>query len=115
MTVYLATTTVTVYRGESTDEFGDSVDADNVYATGLPVAITEQRQRSYQPSEQRTTVVEAFTIRLRPGADVREGDRLVDERDGQIYQVTEVHHPPTLVGVADVRATAVQVGAVSVP
>lgn len=114
MTYYLPNTTVRVERGEATDEYGDPIDSSTVHTEGLPVAITEIRQRSYQSSEQRGGQVEEFKIRLRPGIDVQEGDRLVDERTGERYQVRDVHHAPTVVGIADVRVTAVQAGAVSV-
>ncbi len=115
MTVYVPSATVRIERGEAVDSYGDPVDLAQVYATGLPVAITERRQRSFQPSEQRGGQIEEFTIRLRPGSPVQEGDRLIDERTGEKYQVRDVHHAPSLVGAADVRVTAVQVGAVSIP
>jgi len=115
MSVYVPTTTVRIERGEQLDSFGDPVDLPLVHSTGQPVAITEQRQRRFNPAEQRTTLVEEYRIRFRPGVGVREEDRLVDERTGVVYQVKDVHHPPAVGGKADVRVRAVKVGAVSVP
>jgi len=124
VTVFLPTTTVTVYRGESTDEYSDPTNIDTVYATGLPVAVTSARaprsfahgdQRAWNPVDQRGGVVERFQIRMRPTADVREGDRLLDEREGLIYLVTDVSNPQSIVGMADVRVTAHRVAKHSQP
>lgn len=116
MTTYVPSMTVSVMRGAlAPNGFGDELSAATVVATGLPAAVAEKRQRSYQPAEQRGGVVEEFTIRLRPTADVTEDDRLLDERTGAVYQVRTIHHPRTVVGLADVRVTAVRTGAASLP
>ncbi len=109
MSVYVPTTRVKVLRGTTTDVYGDPVDTSAEVATGLPAAVAEDRQRSFLASEQRGGVVEVFTIRLRPNADVREDDRLVDD-DGATYQVQAVSNPPGVIGMADVRVTAVRTG-----
>lgn len=115
-TTFIPSTTVAVQRGVlAANEFGDELPATTSVATGLPAAVQEKRQRSYQPAEQRGGVVEEFTIRLRPTADVTEDDRLVDERTGAVYQVRTIHHPRSVVGLADVRVTAVRTGAASLP
>lgn len=111
MTVFVPTTTVTIQRGTGTDSYGDQVDSGQVRATGVPAAISELRQRTHQPAEQRGRVSEQFRIRLRPGVDLAEQDRLLDERTGAYYQVGEVSTPPAVTGKADVRATATRVGA----
>lgn len=113
MSVFLPSTRVVVLRGTGVDEFGDETDVDTETVTHLPASITQDKQRSYQRVEQRGGVVETFTVRLRPNADVTEGDRLRDERTGHVYQVREVANPARLVGVPDVRVTAVRVAAQS--
>lgn len=116
MTAFIPTTRVTVQRGVlAADSWGDQRASTTVAASGVPAAVTEGVQRSYQPSGARGGVVEAFTIRLRPGTDVTEDDRLVDERTGAIYQVRSVINPQTVVGIADVRVIAVRAGAASRP
>jgi hypothetical protein len=121
MTVFVPSTTVTVERGETLDEFGDSVDLTTQVATGVPVFVTEgslvsssnrTKQVTYRPADQRETVIENYTLRFRPTADIQEQDRLVDERhEGITYLVVDVFNPQSAFGMADVRALAIRVGA----
>lgn len=115
MTVFWPTTTVRIERGDDTDEYGDPIDSDTVYASALPATITEISQRSFRAAEQRGGSVEEFTVRLRPSSPLQEGDRVIDERTEAVYQIRSVRHSPTVVGIADVIATAVQISKVSVP
>lgn len=115
MTAFVANTRVEVLRGGATDVWGDDTGAGgSSVAAGLPAAVAEDRQRSYLASEQRGGVVEFYTVRLRPGVDVREGDRLVDET-GATYVVEAVSDPPGVVGRADVRCTTRRTAATSTP
>lgn len=105
MSGFLATTTVVVLRGEEVDEYADAVDADTPVRGHVPVALSEGDKRVWVPAENRTTVVRQVTGRARPGSDIREGDRLRDERDQSIYLVEGVSRPQTPIGQADVRLT----------
>lgn len=126
MSVFLPTTRVTVYRStvEINDEFGDPVDFNEPIATGVPVLVTEgsmvanstrPKQITYKPADQRTTIVENYTLRFRPNADIQEQDRLFDERNGITYLVVDVFNPQAAVGMADVRCLAQRIGALSQP
>jgi hypothetical protein len=121
VTVFIPSTRLTIQRGVlAADTFGDELPAPTVVASGVPAAVTEglgssaeNTQTSFQPSDARGGVLELFTIRLRPGADVREDDRLVDERTGAVYQARAIYSPHPFVGLADVRVVAVRTGATS--
>lgn len=116
MTAFIPSTRVTVLRTEaSADSFGDvRPDATAMsVASGVPAAVVEGRQTSYQPVDGRRGVVETYTIRLRPSTDVREDDRLLDERTGITYVVTSVSAPHSVAGIADVRVSAYRTGAAS--
>lgn len=121
MTAFFPTTRVTVQRGVEQDRYGEDTDTATVVLTGVPAAVTEgdrsgrAAQQSGRPADGRGGVIDSYTIRLRPGADVIEQDRLVDERSGAVYQVTDVFTPSRLVGLADVRVHAIRVGATSSP
>lgn len=118
-TVFLPTTTLTQLRGEPTvDRFGDKITADTVIASGLPAHILEDTQERYDPAARRGGVIETFTIRLRAGVDVREGDRLRDDQvPARVYRVTSVVDAHSSTGPAlgsdDVRVTAHRIGATS--
>lgn len=115
MTAFLPTTRVDVLRGGATDTWGDETGLGGAtVAARVPAAITETFQRSYLATEGRAGVVESITARLRPGTDVREGDRLVD-LNGTTYQVQTVTSPQSVAGLTDVRASCIRIGAVSAP
>ena len=117
MTVFIPTARVRIERltAAGVDQYGDETATNTIVASGVPVTITEIKQRSYQSTESRGGQVEEFTVRFRPAVTVQEGDRLVNQVTGEAYRVQTVRHSPGVVGLADVRVTAVQVGAVSVP
>lgn len=115
MTAFIPTTTITIYRGESTDAFGDPVDNNVAIATEVPAAISETLPRWFRPDEQRGGVVDKYTIRLRPNISIQEGDRLLDERTDVTYLVQSVEYQQSIVGLADIRVIAQQVGALSQP
>jgi Phage head-tail joining protein len=123
VTAFLPTTRVTIQRGTlAANGFGDELPGTDVVASGIPAAVTEgvsttsaATQVTYQPSSDRGGVVEEYTLRFRPDADVTEDDRVVDERTGAVYQIRSVFHPQSLVGLADTRCTAVRTGAASLP
>lgn len=110
MTVFIPTTLVNLYRLTDTDEFGDPTDDNTVITySDLPSVITEKTQRTFLPEELRLDIVQKYTIRLRPGTDVQEGDRLRDQYSDSVYQVQEVYVSPTIVAAGDIRVSAVKV------
>ncbi|WP_030506365.1 hypothetical protein [Microbispora rosea] len=105
MSAFIPTTTVAVLRGETTDEYGDPADSDTPVRGGVPISLIERDQRVFVPAENRTTIVRYVTGRVRPHADIREQDRLRDERAGSIYLVEAVSRTASVVGAADVVLT----------
>lgn len=101
-----ATTTVSIYRGTTQDEYSDDVDDNSApIVSGELAAIIESSRRVFLPAEDRMTVVMNATGRVKSGTDVTEGDRLKDERSGQFYLVEAISHPQVTRGLADVRLT----------
>lgn len=91
-----ATTTITLYRGESTDEWGDPIDTDTVVETGIPAAITETNvdsssEVSLVPREIRTAI-----LRVGSEVDVQTNDRVYDEMNNEswiIQYITRQQNP----------------------
>lgn len=121
MSWFLPSTTVTIKRGSTEDEFGDQVDSNVIVAENVPAAVTEsvlagsRSQLSYTSADQRGTVVESYVIRLRPNVTVVEQDRLIDERQGVVYLVRSVYNPQSIVRASDVRVEATRVSGSSHP
>lgn len=113
MGFFFPTTRVSIYRGESQDAFGDPLDDNTVSdMVDVPAFIKEQSQRTFLPEELRLTTIQRYLIRLKPGTDVREGDRVKDQYTGVWYQVQEVINLPLIAGTPSVRIAAVRIAAV---
>lgn len=80
-----ANTRVTILRGTSTDAFGDPVDTLTEVATGITASIIEQRKTVTNPVDGVVRRVRYTTGRLPAGTDLRDGDRVKDEKTGVIY------------------------------
>lgn len=89
----LATTTVSILRGTSVDEYGDAYDNGTVAASGIPAAVVEESRRTYDRATQTPRTIRAVRGTLGSGVDVREGDQLRDDRTGLIYAVQAVTQP----------------------
>lgn len=96
-------TTVSILRGETVDEYGDPKDSDESVNAGVPVSIIERDRRIYIAAEGRLTTIKQFIGRVRPGFDIRESDRLRDDRTGAIYLVEGISQPTLGTGLADMR------------
>lgn len=103
MTAVIPNTTVSILRGEETDEYGDPKDSDVSVAAGVPMSITENNQRVYVAAEGRLTIIRNLVGRVRPGFDVREKDRLRDDNTGDIYLVEGVSQPLSGIRTLDQR------------
>lgn len=100
---FRATTLVTVLRTlpeTLTDEFGDPEDNETVASSGNPFSIIIQSKRQFLPSENRMTIVQTILARCRANVDVKETDRLKDERTGFLYMIESLIHPQDPMGAA---------------
>ncbi|MFB7111730.1 hypothetical protein [Streptomyces sp. NPDC056291] len=86
----LANTTISVLRGTTLDEFGDEVDSDTVVASGIPCSLIERVRRAYTPESATPRVVRYSVGRVNADTDIREADRVKDERTDRIYIVQAV-------------------------
>jgi hypothetical protein len=105
-----ATTKVTIYRGQSEDEWGDDIDNDNIVASGVLASILEQKtwfspEVSTQPHNYRYA-----RLRVRHGTDVQTNDRIKDERTGQTWLITNISPLQNPVVGQDLRIDLMFVG-----
>jgi len=87
---FLASTTVSLLRGTSTDMYGDTVDTNIVRASGIPAAITTKSKAVLLPETGTYRTQRMYSGRVLPSVGVQKGDRLRDERSGQVFLVDEV-------------------------
>lgn len=100
---------VDILRGVTTDAYGDEVDTGQVAAYGVPVAITETTRLEREPGSTTPRTVRTYRARFRPGAGVRDGDRLRVTGGGSTYRVEGVGEPTDVVGAADILCGLVRV------
>lgn len=109
---FIPNTSVTVWRtpdNTETVDYGDPYDTQTAVPAlaSVPVLWRSKLQRTWDPEERQVMISTVYTVRFRPGSDVREYDRLKNDRTGEIAQVTNSTTNPSPVGSAmDVTVTA---------
>ena len=103
MPVAIATTTIAILRGTSTDAWGDEQDTGTPHATGIPAALTEQTRRVTTRDDPTPRIVRYAVARVSAGTDVTDQDRVQDERTGAVYIVDAVSSMANPALTADLR------------
>lgn len=93
-----ATNTVTILRGTTTDAYGDTIDTDHTFKTGVLVTIYESGKRTSKPVEGRVGTVRDYAGRAHAHDGVAVNDRLRDEKTGEVYLVVEASTLPNPTG-----------------
>lgn len=92
------------------DDNGDLKPDDVVAAEGLPAFWAEKNQRTFDPVSGRWSVITAYQVKLRPGTEITEDQRLRRQPDGLVAQVNQVVQQEVLSirGDVFVRAIAIE-------
>lgn len=106
-----ANTRVTILRGEGTDGFGDPVDLGKPVAQDITAWIAGERVSSGGGRSMTATTAKddmPRTVRYHPcrlpaGTDVRDGDRIKDQRTGRIYVIDSIGEPESYAQTPDLR------------
>lgn len=85
------TTTGSILRGQSTNEFTDVVDTPQVWKSQLPASLIERSQRVHGPKDSEDRIIRVLKLRLPRGTGLQKDDRFRDDRTGQIYIVDNVY------------------------
>lgn len=84
----IATTRAAILRGTATDEFGELIDDNTTPAVGLtdfPASIIETAKDVFDPAESTLRTVRKLTGRIPASVVLLEGDRLRDNRTGEVF------------------------------
>lgn len=100
---WLANTTVTILRGSQVDEYGDEVDDDTAVATGVRASLLERTVTDLDRETGGTRQLRRVTGRVGTQVDIREGDRIKDERTDEIYAVNTLTRPTGFTHVSSIR------------
>lgn len=99
----VATTTIAVYRGTTTDAYSDEQDANIPVHTGISASITEQSRRVTTRDDPTPRIVRYAVGRVTAGTDITDQDRIRDERTGAVYIVDAVSQMTNPAVAADLR------------
>ena len=99
----VATTTLTVLRGTTTDGYGDEQDTDTPFATGILASLIEQSRRVTTRDDPTPRIVRYAVARVTAGTDIADQDRVRDERTGAVYIVDAVSSMANPAVAADLR------------
>jgi hypothetical protein len=100
---FLATTKATILRGSTTDRFGDEQDTDTVVAADVPVSILQKPVTGTRPASGRKDTPRGYFLRVWGGVDVRQYDRVRDQKTGWTYVVLTDAPSTNPVGLGSTR------------
>lgn len=89
----LASTRVSIYRGTSTDDWGDPVDNDTPHITGAPASMVTRSVKASTESSGMPQQVTTAVCRVRSNLDITCNDTLKDEKTGKYWQIVSVENP----------------------
>lgn len=84
------TTSVTILRGQTVNEFTDVVDTPTPWKSGIPASIIERSQRVHGPKDSEDRIVRIFKLRVPRGTGLEKDDRIRDAA-GRIFIVDNVY------------------------
>jgi len=86
--------TLSVYRGTTVDELGDEIDSTTPLCTGIPAALAEVSDVSYDAATQRQQIIRSIKCTVPAWADIVDTDTLQDEFTGYYYIIESVEAQP---------------------
>lgn len=92
----LATTRITVLRGQTTDEWGDPIDNNTVHVSGVLANIAIKTIKATTESSGMPQQVINAVCRVRSNLDITSNDLIIDEKTGESWQVvstSRLQHP----------------------
>jgi len=104
----LANTQITVFRGTTTDEFGDEIDTADPLIEHVPAVLVETGRNTQDPSSSTPRTIRQITCTVPDWLDVTNDDRVFDERTSDTYMVITVTRSPDTFGPPPGRLLALK-------
>jgi hypothetical protein len=93
-----ANCSATIFRGSTSNQFGDQVDANTPLITGLPITLIETGKTVQDPSTPTPRTIRQIYANVPQWAGITLSDRLMDESTGDVYIIIGIKTPPTIIG-----------------
>lgn len=88
----------TILRGTTVNQFGDEIDSNVPFISGLPITLVETGKTVQDPSTPTPRTIREITAMVPHWTGVLDTDRIRDERTGDVFMVISVTTPPTIIG-----------------
>lgn len=89
---------ITIFRGTTSNQFGDSIDSNVPYITDLPATLIETGKSVQDPSSPTPRTIRQITCIVPQWAGVLNTDRILDQNTQDVYMIISVTKPPTIIG-----------------
>lgn len=89
----LANCTISILRGTTTDQWGDTVDSGAVVDQTIPAFIVVRSRQVFDPSTQTPRTVQTIVGAIGSAVDIRDTDQVLDETHSVTYAVESVTQP----------------------
>lgn len=94
----------TVLRGSTTNDYGDEVDGNTVASSEILGSVIERTKQVFNPDDGRVATIRFLTGRFNHNADIQDGDRIKDQKTGEIFIVASLSRPTNAVMKSDIVA-----------
>lgn len=98
----LATGRFSVLRGSTLNDYGDEVDGTTPALSGIGGSVIERSRKVFNPADGRVSTIRELTGRFPHGTDIQDGDRIKDEKTGEIFVVAAVYRGSNAIVPSDV-------------
>jgi hypothetical protein len=93
MSLFVPNTTVSILRGDVENSYGSTVPSNVPIAYRVPVALSETGHTGINQETGTTFNVNNATALVASIVTIQDGDRLLDENSGVMYEVTDTYYP----------------------
>ncbi len=104
----LTTGRYSVLRGSAVNDYGDEIDGDTVASSGILGSVIERTKQVFNPDDGRVATIRYLTGRFDNRADIVDGDRIKDEKTGEIFVVQSLSRPVNAVVKSDIVADLIR-------
>lgn len=99
-----ATTTISIFRGQDTDGWGDLEDTDTLVGSNIVASLLEQSQYFRAEVSTQPRNFRYARLRIDSSIDVQANDRILDERSGWVWTIRNLSKYQNPVRQQDTRA-----------
>ena len=95
-------------RDTTVNDYGDEVEGEGVASTTILGSVIERSKTVYNPDDGRVATIRFLTGRFSHNADIQDGDRIKDEKTGEIFVVQSLARPSNAIMKSDIVADLIR-------